>query len=216
MQLCSGSLLNTPKEVVQDKENEGIYADKDGGSGSLLISAKEVLEIQKDLDNASNGGGSINVFLWCQYPPSISDLDDAPVSELLINLDMEEVYAVLDLLSNLLPPPLGLLVSPEQMQCSGELVSHARLNHSKKGGKTCIATGELQMMTALLMKDGRYEESVAILLYIDIQLIQGCFELLQKHLSTKKYKKDLNDAKEAGLCAIAEDCFKEIKDKLMN
>ncbi len=68
------------------------------------------------------------------------------------------------------------------------------------------------MITALLMKDGRYEESVAILLFTDMQLIQGCFELLQKHLSAKEYKKDLNDAKETELCAIAEDCSKEIKD----
>jgi hypothetical protein len=44
-------------------------------------------------------------------------------------------------------------------------------------------------------------------------LIQGSFDLLQKHLSAKKYEKDLNDDKEAELCAIAEDCFKEIKDK---
>jgi hypothetical protein len=36
-----------------------------------------------------------------------------------------------------------------------------------------MATGELQMMTALLMKDGRYKESVAILLFTDMQLIQG-------------------------------------------
>ena len=82
---------------------------------------------------------------------------------------------------------------------------HARLNHSKSGGKTWMATGELQMMTALIMKDGRYEDSVATLLFTDMQLIQGCFELLQKHLSAKKYKKDLNNAKEAELCAIGED-----------
>ena len=71
------------------------------------------------------------------------------------------------------------------------------------------------MMMALPMKDGRYEEAVAILLLTDMQLIQGCFELLQKHLSAKKYKNDLNDAKEAELCVLAEDCFKEIKDKSM-
>jgi hypothetical protein len=101
------------------------------------------------------------------------------------------------------------------MQCSGEMVSHARLNHSKSGGKAWMATGELQMMTALLMKDGRYEESVAVLLFTDVQHIQGCFELFQKHLSAKKYKKDLNDAKETELCAIADDHFKEIKDVSM-
>ncbi len=54
-----------------------------------------------------------------------------------------------------------------------------------------LATGELQMMTALLMRDGRYDTSVAILSFTDIQLIQGCFELLQSHLSAKKYEMDL-------------------------
>jgi hypothetical protein len=186
MQLCSGSLSNTPKEVVQDKKNKDIHADKDGGSGPLLNSAKEVVDIQNDLDNASNGGGSSNVFLWCRYPPSISDVGNAPVSALLTNVDMEEAYAGLDLLNNLLPPPLGLLVSPEKMLCSGEMVSHARLDHSKSCGKTWMATGELQMMTALLMKDGRNDKSVAILSFTDMQLIQGCLELLQKHLSAKK------------------------------
>jgi hypothetical protein len=191
-----------------------IHADKDGGSGSLLNSSKEVVDIQNDLDNASNGGGSSNVFLWCQYRPSICDVDNATVTALLLtNMDMEEAYAGLDMLKNLLPPPLGFLVSPEKMQCSGELVSHSRFNHSKSGGETWMTTGALQMMTALLMKDGRYEEFVTILSVADMQLIQGCFELLQKHLSAKTYNKDLNDAKEAKLCAIAERLFQEIKDK---
>jgi hypothetical protein len=89
-------LKQNPKEVVQDKKNEDVHADKDGGSDSLLNSSKKVVDIQNDLDNASNGGGSSNVFLWCQDPPSISD-------------------AGLDLLNNLLPQPLGLLISPEKM-----------------------------------------------------------------------------------------------------
>ena len=110
MQLCSGSLLNTLKEVVQDKKNKDLHANKDGGSGSLLNSSKEVVEIQNDLDNTSSDGGSSNLFLWCQYPPSLSDVKDAPVSALLTNVDMEEGYAGLDLLNKLLQPPLGLLV----------------------------------------------------------------------------------------------------------
>ncbi len=109
----------------------------------------------------------------------LNTVNDAPVSALLTNVDLEEAYAGLDLLNILLPPPLGLLVSPEKMQFSGELVSHVRLNLSKTGGKTWMTTGELQMMTAHLMKDGRYEESVAIQLFTNMQLIQGCFELLQ-------------------------------------
>jgi hypothetical protein len=135
MKLCSGSLLNTPKEVVQNNDEEPEPA-KGGGSGSLPNSGKEVVEIQNDLDNASNAGDSSNVFPWCQYPPSsISDVDEVPVSALLTNMDLEEAFAGLDLLNKLLPPPLGFLVSPEKMQCSGELVAHARLNHRKSGSK---------------------------------------------------------------------------------
>ena len=171
-----------PKEVVQDKNKEA-HASKDGGSGSLLRTVLRRLWTSRMIWTSSN------VFFWCQYPPSISDVEDVPVSALLTNVDLEEVYAGLDLLNNLLPPPLGLLVSPEKMLCSGEMVSHARLDYSKSGGKTWMATCELQMMTALLMKDGRYEESVAILSLTDMQLIQGCFELLQKHLSAKSTRR---------------------------
>ena len=56
------------KELVQDKNKE-VHAAKDGCSGSLLNRAQEVVEIQIDLDNASNGGGSSNVFLWCDLIP---------------------------------------------------------------------------------------------------------------------------------------------------
>ncbi len=42
---------------MQDKNKE-VHAAKDGCSGSLLNRAQEVVEIQIDLDNASNGGGS--------------------------------------------------------------------------------------------------------------------------------------------------------------
>ena len=59
------------------------------------------------------------------------------------------------------------------------------------------------------MKDGRYDTSVAILSFVDMQLIKGCFEELQRHLSAKKYEKDQIDAKEAELCEIAQDHFKE-------
>jgi hypothetical protein len=50
---------------VQDKKKEEVHAEKDGGSGSLLNSAKEVVDIQNDLDNASSNGGTSNVFIWC-------------------------------------------------------------------------------------------------------------------------------------------------------
>ncbi len=132
---------------------------------------------------------------------------------------MEKAYvfkdgasAGLDYLNNLLPPPFGDLVLPDQSLGSGEIGSQARFNHSKSAGKTWMATGELQMMTTLLMRDGRYDTSVAILSFTDMQLIQGCFELLQSHLSAKKYEKDLMDAKEAKYA----ECSALVKEKYGN
>jgi hypothetical protein len=82
-----------------------------------------------------------------------------------------------------------------------------RLSHSKSGGTNWMVKGELQMMTALLRMDGRYELSVAMVSFTDMQLIRGCFELLQSHLSAKKYEKELMDAKEEELHEIAKDLF---------
>jgi hypothetical protein len=83
---------------------------------------------------------------------------------LLTNADLEEAFAGLDYLNNLLQPPFSDLVLPDQLQGSGEIGSEARLDH---------------------------DTSVAILSLTDMQLIQGCFGRLQHHLSAKKYEKDL-------------------------
>ncbi len=64
---------------------------------------------------------------------------------------------------HLFPPPLGHLVLPyQQMQGSGKIGRHERLDQSTSDGKLWMSTIELQMMTALLMQDGRNEASVAI------------------------------------------------------
>jgi hypothetical protein len=82
---------------------------------------------------------------------------DVASGALLTNADLEEAFAGLDYLNNLLPPPFGDLVLPDQLRGSGEIGSEARLDHSKSGGQTWMATSELQMMTSLLMRDGRYD-----------------------------------------------------------
>ncbi|KAI2497453.1 hypothetical protein MHU86_17057 [Fragilaria crotonensis] len=98
--------------------------------------------------------------------------DDVASGALLTNADLEEAFTGLDYLNNLLPPPFGDLVLPDQLRGFGEMGSQERLDHSKSGGKTWMATRELQMMTSLLMRDGRYHTSVAILSFDDMQVIQ--------------------------------------------
>jgi hypothetical protein len=48
------------------------------------------------------------------------------------------------------------------MQGSGKIGRHERLDQSTRDGKLWMTSIELQMMTALLMQDGRNEASVAI------------------------------------------------------
>lgn len=240
MRLCSGSFLKSAVEAVQSKiqvinaTTEGpsahlnnsteesvqsknkIVSATYGGSPSLTNSGAVIvvdIESSNEIVRASNGGSSGNGFEWCRYPPSTYTVDNAAASVLLTNTDLEEAFVGLDFVSNLLPPPFCVLVSPHKMRGSGEMGSDERLKHSKSGGKTWMATGELQMMTALLMMDGRYEASAAIISFTDMQLIQGCFELLQRHLSAKKYEKDLMGAKEEELREVAEELFKDIDNE---
>ena len=227
MKLSSGSLLNSaalevhaskideinasPRAVVAAEEsNNNIVAKSSGGSASLLNSAVvEAVQSNNETIIAKNDGSIRNTFVWCRYPSSTFDLKHDVASALLSNADLEEACAGLDYLNNLIPPPFGDLLLPHELQGGGEIGSQARLDHSKSGGKTWMATGELQMMTALLMRDGRYDTSVAIMSFTDMQLIQGCFELLLSHLSAKKFEKDLMDAEEAEYA----ECSALVKEK---
>ena len=92
--------------------------------------------------------------------------------------DLEAAYAGLDVLSTLVPPPMGNLPWRNHIRGGGDIDSRDRLVHSKSGGTTWMNSGQLQMMTALLLKDGRYDASVAVISCTDIQMIEGCFEIL--------------------------------------
>ncbi|KAI2509656.1 hypothetical protein MHU86_4776 [Fragilaria crotonensis] len=181
-------------ETTEEESKINIVAKSSGGSPSLVSSdVLEIVQSNNETVSARNDGSNTRkTFVWCQYPSSTIDLqDDVASGALLTNADLEEAFTGLDYLNNLLPPPFGDLVLPDQLRGFGEMGSQERLDHSKSGGKTWMATRELQMMTSLLMRDGRYHTSVAILSFDDMQVIQGCFARLQRHLSAKKYENDL-------------------------
>ncbi|KAI2510072.1 hypothetical protein MHU86_4366 [Fragilaria crotonensis] len=189
-------MMVPPRAVVESEEESkiNIVAKSSGGSPSLVSSdVLEIVQSNNETVSARNDGSNTRkTFVWCQYPSSTIDLqDDVASGALLTNADLEEAFTGLDYLNNLLPPPFGDLVLPDQLRGFGEMGSQERLDHSKSGGKTWMATRELQMMTSLLMRDGRYHTSVAILSFDDMQVIQGCFARLQRHLSAKKYENDL-------------------------
>jgi hypothetical protein len=96
-------------EAVQSKKK--IVSGTHGGSPSLPDSAVVVdVDSNNEIISAAKGDGISGAFQWCQYPPSPFNVDKASASVLLTNTDLEEAFVGLDFLSNLLPPPFGVLV----------------------------------------------------------------------------------------------------------
>ena len=167
MRLRSGSLLNSAIRSRSDKE---IY---------LLIEGSE----------------GTSSFVWCQYPPPLLCPLNAVPSALLVKEDLEAAYAGLDLLNTLVPPPMGNLPRRNHIRGGGRIASLERLFHSKKGGTAWVKDDQLQTMIALLLKDGRYDASVAVISLTDAQMIKACVEVLQSHVSAKKHRNNLMEAK---------------------
>jgi hypothetical protein len=136
-------------EAVQSKKK--IVSGTRGGSPSLPNSAVVVdVDSNNKIISAAKGGRISGAFQWCRYPPSPFNIDKASATVLLTNTDLEEAFVGLDSLSNLLPPPFGVLVLPDKMRGRGNMGSDQRLSHSKSGGTSWMEKGALQMMTALL------------------------------------------------------------------
>jgi hypothetical protein len=51
-----------------------------------------------------------------------------------------------------------------------------RKNHGRMKGTAWMSTGELEMMTALLMRDGRYNDAVEIVPFSLVNAIGAAFE----------------------------------------
>ncbi len=140
--VISATNEGSPRAVVEAEEsNNNIVAKSSGGSPSLLSSA--VLETAQSNNETviarNDGSNTRNTFVWCQYPPSTFDLKHDVASALLTYADLEEACAGLDYLNNLLPPPFGDLVLPDQLRGSGKIGSQARFDHSKSAGKPWMA-----------------------------------------------------------------------------
>ena len=182
LRLSSGCLLNRPVPVVTPAVDASQGAGDKGDVGKMNTTERE--------------------FDWCNYPPSKLAVKNSSHGAWTTQ-DFEEAYSGLNLLNTLLPPPHGHLLRPEQIIGRGCLSSSTRLTHSESGGTTWMNTIELQMMTDLLCKDGRYDASVAIISLHHMQFIEGAFAILQRHLNAKNYEMELMQKKEAELLNIA-------------
>ena len=101
-------------------------------------------------------------FMWCRYPPTAQQQRDATM-KLLYN-DFVEATPGLSFIHELLPHPLhDPLCPPETFCVAGEMLSTRRLSHSEKNETAYISLGELDMMLAIVMADGQYNDHVTII-----------------------------------------------------
>jgi hypothetical protein len=137
---------------------------------------------------------------FAQYPSSTILPSAGASGALLSNSDLEALYAGLNLVDELVPPPTDVLVPPAKLRMKGEIQLQSRWHHGQAEGKSWMGTGELEMMLALLMKDGRYEASVSIIAISQADCIKKCFEAFSDYYYRwDKVRKDLWNAKELEL-----------------
>ena len=97
-------------------------------------------------------------FIWCRYP--LPTKQQTSKCARLTDADVSSVFESSRLLQRLLPQPLRIpLLFPKALCCRGEMTSIQRLAHT---AETYMSTGEMEMMLALLLCDGRYDNEVSI------------------------------------------------------
>jgi hypothetical protein len=71
-------------------------------------------------------------------------------------------------------------------------------DHSKSNGEKWMSTGNLQMMTAFIVKDSRYEASVAILSFTNMQSLQRTSKRLDwcKHSSMQHTRPSMSGSQQ--------------------
>ena len=108
------------------------------------------------------------VFTWCEYPPPVRTHLTKLAS--LKDQDVASLFKGVHFVSNLLPRPLGKQIPPTAFCLRGQMSSTSRLHHTPE---SYMSTGEMEMMMALLMNDGRYDDSVSIVPFSFIEHISN-------------------------------------------
>ena len=148
----------------------------------------------------------------CQYPPSKRGY------KALIFLTEEHLamaHQGLTNLQNLLPPPYNRLLPSESFRFHGDVLAGNRIMHSKLNGGAWMSGSEIDMLLALLLRDGRYDESVSIIPTSYAQTIEEGYET---HLRYEEAIAITQDGKTAGIDkAIVENRIQStLKESLNN
>ena len=112
-------------------------------------------------------------FTWCQFPaPRI--LSSGHVVSLTTH-DVNECLTGLDAINALVPPTSGRLLPSGALRIAGDVSFTRRLLHSEQGGKSWMSNSELELISALTFRDGRYDTSVLQVRSYFMEYIQEAF-----------------------------------------
>jgi hypothetical protein len=133
-----------------------------------------------DDDETASGGSKLP---WCRFPTSLCSNPILRPTE----LDMEKVVSGLLMLENLLPGPLSPFLPLGSIHLHGEILMENRKNHGRMKRTAWMKAGKLEMMTALLMRNGRYNDAVAIVPFSLVHAIKTAFAAYKKATLVQKF-----------------------------
>ena len=157
MMLRPGSLRqpNTDESIILEESNDVIVlTDSDAGDAN---------NDQQDWER-----------VWCQYPSPKRGCKHTRY--IISGSQMREAHENLNELNNLLPLPARPLLPHGALRIHGFVRTSRRVKHSKKEGTKWLDIGEIDMMLALLLRDGRYDDSATILPMAYAQTIAAGFD----------------------------------------
>ena len=161
--------------------------------GALKVRETSVV-VNTDKDNETSSLSDLEKKTWCRFPMYLPTI---PRSKTILSCtEMDNmILEDLDLLKKLCPPCQSKklpLLPPKKMYVHGDMMLDTRIEHTKSMGKHWLQTFSLDMMLAMLLRDGRYETCTTV---IPCQLIPNIRAAFEAHQRLKRMQEILLENK---------------------
>ncbi|KAI2489110.1 hypothetical protein MHU86_25484 [Fragilaria crotonensis] len=152
--------VDAPDAIVTTVKGSTSVIDVDAPDAILTPVKGSTSVIDVDAAVCIDGDATALPVMWCRYPPTAQQQRDV-TTRLLYN-DFVAATSGLSHIRVLLPHPLQDPLCPPDAFCVGGEMSIRRIQR-EKNGTGYISLGELDMMLAVIMADGRYNDHVTII-----------------------------------------------------
>lgn len=164
-----GFTLNRHNQKTPNYYTPALYKLRGGEFKVRTKYANNVIDIVDSPMSKKKASSKVpepNIFTYCRYPPS--RITQNTKSARLTDADLESVFEKTIFVKGLLPFPLMKMLPPLSLCLRGEMTSVRRVEHS---AVSFMSTGEMEMMLALLLSDGRYDDEVSVVPFSYLEAI---------------------------------------------